>query len=213
MTTRTVTGTWLYPDGTPARGQIVFTPTCRVVDRAADQWAYNPGMFSPQYAVAHPDQPAYPVGVPASMAVDLDATGSVSVDLTVTPADESWHWSVIEKIIGVQPPALYRLIVGDDPLNDLHLGSALVWCGGGRPCVDPCRAESCNPCASLFAPAPPGGAVPPAPQWTFPRLFGAVPQPGDPEYPAIRGDIRINGENQEVTVFDGTGWRPASYSN
>lgn len=80
---RTVTGTYLNPDGTPKSGRIEFTPTHQLVER--------PGALIP----------------PKTTTVDLDATGSFSVPLltndnaTIDP--DGWKWVVDEKLENCSP--------------------------------------------------------------------------------------------------------------
>ena len=79
MDTRTVTGTWLKPDGTPASGTIRFVSS-------------NPVRFtggSEMLAVI-------------SEVVTLDAAGAISVDLPVTDAGSpsGWYWLVEDRLAG-----------------------------------------------------------------------------------------------------------------
>jgi hypothetical protein len=78
LTYRTVTGTYINPDGTPKRGTIEFSPTSSLIER--------PG--------AHISQ--------TTMVVHLDATGSFSVELLCTDIANiepvGWLWFVDEKI-------------------------------------------------------------------------------------------------------------------
>lgn len=75
---RTVTGTYLNPDGTPKRGYVEFSPTSSLIER--------PG--------AHLSQ--------VNMRADLDSAGSFSIDLLCTDIADieplGWKWFVDEKI-------------------------------------------------------------------------------------------------------------------
>lgn len=78
LTYRTVTGTYINPDGTPKRGTIEFSPTSTLIER--------PGKHISQ----------------ATIKAQLDELGAFSVDLLCTdianiePVD--WKWVVDEKI-------------------------------------------------------------------------------------------------------------------
>lgn len=77
--TVTITGTWTYPDGTPASGEVVFTPTTPT----------GAGWVNPGGPVA-----AAPIGV------TLDHAGQISIDLPTPHIDDMWVWLVIERITG-----------------------------------------------------------------------------------------------------------------
>lgn len=116
---RTVEGTWLYPDGTPAVGEIVFTPAQRVTDRAADGWQYLPADYSPDFAQhnAGTTKP-YPVMVSAGVVERLDAAGHMSASLTILP--DPLVWLITERIDGTRH-AVWALTLTDDPAP-LNLG-------------------------------------------------------------------------------------------
>ena len=92
--TRTVTGLFITPGGLPATGHVVFTPTDRLVDQAANK------VILPLPVVAH-----------------LDLDGRITIDLLPTDQPElqthtagPWSWHVRECITG-QPDTTYTLQV------------------------------------------------------------------------------------------------------
>lgn len=91
MQTREVTGTWELPDGAPASGSVVFTPTARLVDVSTATMI-----------------------LPDSVEVSL-VGGTIDVDLPVTDGagvePAGWLWEARECLDQVQAPQQQRVFL------------------------------------------------------------------------------------------------------
>ena len=81
MSTRTVVGTWLLPDGvTPATGHVLLSPSRRVV------------LLGPPAAIL-PRRP---------LKAEIDETGSIAVELPCTGTSGTdpveWAWDIVERL-------------------------------------------------------------------------------------------------------------------
>jgi hypothetical protein len=118
VTSRTVAGVWVNPDGTVPTGTVEFTPVSRI---------HVGGV----------------VQLPSPVVVTLDDAGRVQADLNVTdegvPAD--WYYRVVERFTGLAPYVwVVEVPAGTGPL-DLGTVSPASECGQVRALDFGWRAE------------------------------------------------------------------------